>query len=284
MNFDNYIARINAKLADFLAAESPLKEVMNYSVLSGGKRFRAILVYATANAFEADLVRADSAAFAVELIHAYSLIHDDLPTMDDDDIRHNQPACHKRFGEALAILAGDGLQALAFHKLAFADDLPDDLRVLLAKELSAAAFAMAEGQALDLEVVAKSVEVDKLDFIYSKKTGALINCAVKMGALLSPKCQPNDAIILDNFAKDLGLAYQIQDDVLDISTSDAILGKNQNSDIANNKPTYPSILGLAEAKKTYQNLYTQAQTHLKKLSLPATELIQLTQHLSSRNF
>jgi len=220
----------------------------------------------------------------VELIHAYSLIHDDLPAMDDDDIRHNQPACHKQFGEAQAILAGDGLQALAFEVLTNDDGLSAEVRIALLQSLTHAAFEMAEGQSIDMSVVSKIIDIKTLQNMHRKKTGALLSCSVKLGALVSNQCRAEDRQILDGFAQDIGLAYQVQDDVLDVLTPEGVLGKNQHSDVDKNKPTYPALLGLDKATKTYERLYQQAFKKLKQLSVDANELHDLTERLQSRKF
>ena len=284
MSFKNYTQRVNQHLDGYLSNQGSLTEAMRYSVLSGGKRFRPILTYTVANVFDTDLNLADSSACAVELIHAYSLIHDDLPAMDDDDIRHNQPACHKQFGEAQAILAGDGLQALAFKVLTNDKSLTAQVRIALLQTLTDASFEMAEGQSIDLSVVSQVVDVETLKNMHQKKTGALLNCAVKLGTLISDQCSADDRQILDGFSKDIGLAYQIQDDVLDVLTPEGILGKKQNSDADKDKPTYPALLGLDEATQTYQQLYAQALVRLEQLSVNADELRKLTQQLQSRKF
>jgi len=257
---------------------------MRYSALSGGKRFRPVLTYTVANIFGTDLNLADSSACAVELIHAYSLIHDDLPAMDDDDVRHNQPACHKRFGEAQAILAGDGLQALAFEVLTNDSSLSPQIRIALLQSLTHAAFEMAEGQSIDLSVVEKSIDINTLKDMHQKKTGALLSCSVNLGALISDQCCEEDRQTLDQFSKDIGLAYQIQDDVLDVLTPESKLGKKQNSDVDKNKPTYPALLGLENSKSEYENLYERALIALNSLSVNATQLQQLTQQLQNRSF
>ena len=284
MSFKNYTQRVNQHLDGYLSNQGSLTEAMRYSVLSGGKRFRPILTYTVANVFDTDLNLADSSACAVELIHAYSLIHDDLPAMDDDDIRHNQPACHKQFGEAQAILAGDGLQALAFKVLTNDKSLTAQVRIALLQTLTDASFEMAEGQSIDLSVVSQVVDVETLKNMHQKKTGALLNCSVKLGTLISGQCSADDRQILDGFSKDIGLAYQIQDDVLDVLTPEGILGKKQNSDADKDKPTYPALLGLDEATQTYQKLYAQALARLEQLSVNADELRKLTQQLQSRKF
>jgi farnesyl diphosphate synthase/geranylgeranyl diphosphate synthase type II len=284
MSFKGYIQRVNQHLDGYLSSQGSLTETMRYSVLSGGKRFRAILTYAVANTFDADLYLVDSSACAMELIHAYSLIHDDLPAMDDDDMRHNQPACHKKFGEAQAILAGDGLQALAFEVLTNDDRLSAQVRIALLQELTHAAFEMAEGQSIDLSVASKTIDIETLQNMHRKKTGALLSCAVKLGALVSNQCRVEDRQILNGFAQDIGLAYQVQDDVLDVLTPGGVLGKKQHSDADKNKPTYPALLGLDKATKTYLQLYQQAFKKLDKLRVDANELRNLTEQLQSRKF
>ncbi len=284
MSHTDYAQRVNQHLDKYLSTQGSLTEVMRYSALSGGKRFRPILTYVVANTFSTDLGLVDSSACAVELIHTYSLIHDDLPAMDDDDMRHNQPACHKQFGEAQAILAGDGLQALAFEVLTNDDSLSPEVRITLLQVLTHAAFEMAEGQSIDLSVVGKSIDINTLKDMHQKKTGALLSCSVNLGALISEKCTKEDRQILDQFSKDIGLAYQIQDDVLDVLTPDSRLGKRQNSDVDKNKPTYPALLGLENSKREYEDLYKKAFSILNSLSVDAAQLQQLTQQLQSRSF
>ncbi|MBE8190197.1 MAG: geranyl transferase [Candidatus Thioglobus sp.] len=283
MSFEPYISRIDKYLDACLLQQGDLTQPMRYSVLSGGKRFRPILTYTIANTFAANLNLADSSACAVELIHAYSLIHDDLPAMDDDDIRHNQPSCHKRFGEAQAILTGDGLQALAFEVLTNDSQLTPPLRISLLQALTRAAFEMAQGQSIDLSMVAKTVDLPTLQNMHQKKTGALLACAVKLGALVAD-CGAADMKILEIFAQNIGLAYQIQDDVLDVSTPEALLGKRQNSDAEKNKPTYPALLGLDAAVQSYQELYQKALQSLENLSVNPQELVKLVEKLHAREF
>ena len=188
--FDTYRERVNTKLKIFLSSicaegiqQSKLNNVISYSVLAGGKRFRPILTYTTASLYDIDLKKVDNCACAIELIHIYSLIHDDLPAMDNDDMRHNQPSSHKAFGEAQAILAGDGLQALAFKVLTRGDSIQADIRIELLKLLAISAYEMAEGQSIDLSIVSKKVGVEFLNNMHQKKTGSLISCAVKFGVL-----------------------------------------------------------------------------------------------------
>jgi farnesyl diphosphate synthase/geranylgeranyl diphosphate synthase type II len=284
MPLDNYRARVNSCLSSHFSQKGALTENMRYSVLAGGKRFRPILTYTTASVFNVDLAQADSCACAVELIHIYSLIHDDLPAMDDDDMRHNQPANHKQFGEGQAILAGDGLQALAFRILTNNDSIDPEIRINLVKQLSNAAFEMAVGQSIDLSIVSKNVEINLLYSMHRKKTGALLKCSVLLGALLNSDLCSEDEVILTSFSRDIGLAYQIQDDVLDVSTPDYVLGKRQNSDAERGKPTFPSILGMDESVRVYESLYEKASEIISQLSVDESPLRKLTEKLLSRTF
>ena len=287
---DQYRERVNSFLESFLSSisSSPsfdieLRDVMKYSVLAGGKRFRPILTYTVASLFSSEIEKVDSSACAIEFIHIYSLIHDDLPAMDDDDIRHNQPANHKVFGEAQAILAGDGLQALAFSLISNDPLINADTKIRLLELMAKSSYAMAEGQSIDLSVVSKKVDLNILNKMHQKKTGALLNCSIKFGALLN-NASKNDLSILESFASHLGLAYQIQDDVLDVTTSDEVLGKRQNSDAVKNKPSYPSIIGLNESIKTFENLYQNAQEELSHLSVDSGPLRILTTRLMNRSY
>ena len=289
--FDIYRKRVNARLKNYLSSicseghfQSELKNVMSYSVLAGGKRFRPILTYTTASLYDIDLIKVDACACAIELIHIYSLIHDDLPAMDNDDMRHNQPSSHKTFGEAQAILAGDGLQALAFEILIRDESIEPVIRIELLKLLAISAYEMADGQSIDLSVVSKKVDIEFLNNMYKKKTGSLISCAVKFGALINNNINPKDSDILNSYSNNIGLAYQIQDDVLDISGTEEVLGKRQNSDLVKGKPTYPAILGLDESIKVYQDLYKKAIDEISSLSVNEKPLRKLTEKLMKRDF
>jgi len=287
---NQYRERVNSYLNIYLSSipsssnsNIELKNIMKYSVLAGGKRFRPILTYTVASLYDSEIEKADSSASAIELIHIYSLIHDDLPAMDDDDIRHNQPANHKVFGEAQAILAGDGLQALAFSLISNDPLINADTKIKLLELMAKSSYSMAEGQSIDLSVVSKKVDLNILNKMHQKKTGALLNCSIKFGALLNHASE-NDLSILESFASHLGLAYQIQDDVLDVTTSDEVLGKRQNSDAVKNKPSYPSIIGLDESIKTFENLYQSALDELTQLSVESKQLRLLTKRLMNRAF
>jgi len=289
--FDTYRERVNTKLKAYLSStysasnqQSELNKVMSYSVLAGGKRFRPILTYTITSLYDIDLAKADASACAIEFIHIYSLIHDDLPAMDDDDMRHNQPSSHKTFGEAQAILAGDGLQALAFEVLSRDELIAPDIRIELLKILSISAYKMAEGQSIDLSVVSKIVDIELLNQMHQKKTGSLISCAVKFGALLNTNIDSKDIDILDSYSNNIGLAYQIQDDVLDVSSTEEVLGKRQNSDSVKDKPTYPAILGLDKSMRVYKDLYKEAMEEISGLSVNEETLRKLTEKLMQRAF
>jgi len=288
--FDIYRKRVNTRLQNYLSSicskghfQSELKNVMSYSVLAGGKRFRPILTYTTASLYDIDLIKVDACACAIELVHIYSLIHDDLPAMDNDDMRHNQPSSHKTFGEAQAILAGDGIQALAFEVLSRDESIQPDIRIELLKLLAISAYEMADGQSIDLSVVSKKVDIEFLNNMHKKKTGSLISCAVKFGALID-NINLKDSDILDSYSNNIGLAYQIQDDVLDISSTEEVLGKRQNSDLVRDKPTYPAILGLDESITVYQDLYKKAIDEISSLSVNEKPLRKLTEKLMERDF
>jgi geranylgeranyl pyrophosphate synthase len=286
-----YRERVNSCLKNYLSSISPdnsyqseLNNIMKYSVLAGGKRFRPILTYTVANLFDIDLQKVDSSACAIELIHIYSLIHDDLPSMDDDDIRHNQPSSHKVYGEAQAILAGDALQALSFEIISSDDLIISETKVKLLNLLSLSAFKMAEGQSIDLSIVSREVDIELLNNMHKKKTGSLLNCSVMLGAILNPNISKKDLSILESFSSYIGLAYQVQDDVLDVTTSSEVLGKRQNSDSVKSKPSYPSILGLDESVKKYETLYQEALDDISQLSVNEKPLRDLTIKLMKRSF
>ena len=286
---DFYRERVNSQLDLFLGSikstknsKNQLKDVMRYSALAGGKRFRPILTYTVASLYDLAIEKVDSSACAIELIHIYSLIHDDLPAMDNDDIRHNQPTSHKVFGEAQAILAGDGLQALAFQVISNDTLLDSEIKIKLLSLLSESSYNMAEGQSIDLSIVSQSVDISLLNEMHNMKTGALLDCAVKFGAILNNSID-EDLLILDSFSSKVGLAYQIQDDVLDVTTADEVLGKRQNSDSNKNKPSYTSIIGIDESIKIFKELYQDALDEISYLSVDAEPLRTITRELMNRN-
>ncbi|HEJ9058216.1 TPA: (2E,6E)-farnesyl diphosphate synthase [Serratia fonticola] len=250
--------------------DGKMVEAMRHGALLGGKRLRPFLVYATGQMFGLSLENLDAPAAAVECIHAYSLIHDDLPAMDDDDLRRGQPTCHIKFGEANAILAGDALQTLAFSILADAD-MPDVAlrdRLAMISELAKASgvAGMCGGQSLDLEAEGKQIDLQALEQVHRHKTGALIRAAVRLGALAAG--EPGRAALpeLDRYAAAIGLAFQVQDDILDVVGETEKIGKRQGSDQQLGKSTYPALLGLDSAKLKAWDLYQEALAALDSLA------------------
>jgi geranylgeranyl pyrophosphate synthase len=264
-----------------------LHQAMRYSVLGGGKRIRPLLVYAACEALGGDLDAADPAAAAVEIIHAYSLIHDDLPAMDDDALRRGRPTCHIAFGEATAILAGDALQALAFEVLAQAPGAgAEPARCIEAIRCLATACGsqgMAGGQALDLAAVGRQLDRAQLERMHVHKTGALIRASVRLGALAAG-CA--DAAVLDAFERFghlAGLAFQIRDDILDVEGDTAVIGKTQGADQARDKPTYPSILGLEPARALAAQTRAAALTALHGVAADDSTLADLGRYAVDRH-
>ncbi|TDX28711.1 farnesyl-diphosphate synthase [Modicisalibacter xianhensis] len=280
-------ARVNAELEElFLHREAGavhLEEAMRYGVLGNGKRLRPVLVYFAGRALGACDEDLDPAAVAVELIHAYSLIHDDLPAMDDDDLRRGQPTVHRAFDEATAILAGDALQTLAFEYLADAGHARLGVMVRTLAQ-AAGRDGMAAGQALDLASVGNALDVDSLARVHSYKTGALIRAAVRLGALTAvPETDPR-VIALDEYGAAVGLAFQIQDDILDVTGDPATLGKASGADAARNKPTYPSLLGLEGAQAKARALLDDAINVLAPLGDAGEPLAALAKHMIERDY
>ena len=268
-----YRQRIDALLEQHIETLSDvaptLKAAMRHGLLLGGKRVRPFLVYATGNMLGVADEQLDGPAAALECIHAYSLIHDDLPAMDDDDLRRGHPTVHKAFDEASAVLAGDALQALAFSILAD-HPLPDSLRtnqLLMVSQLARAAgyAGMCGGQALDLAAEGQQVPLAALEQIHRHKTGALIECAVTLGALCHHQLPTDQLTALQQYAAAIGLAFQVQDDILDITADTATLGKPQGSDQALGKSTYPALLGLDAARELAHDLHRQALAALAPL-------------------
>lgn len=253
-------------LSDQRIKDARLREAVRYSCLNGGKRIRAMLVYASGTAFEASLERLDLAAAAVEMTHAYSLIHDDLPAMDDDDLRRGKPSCHRAFDEATAILAGDCLQPLAIEVLSQDGDFPPNARVAMLTSLAHASSTMVAGQSMDLAMTGKQMTLEQLEQLHRRKTGALIRCSVRLGALASERVSESDFAALDGFARDIGLAFQVIDDVLDETGDADDLGKPPGSDRDQGKTTYVTLLGIDQARKTAENLRISALESIGRLS------------------
>jgi farnesyl diphosphate synthase len=263
-----------------------LHQAMRYSTLGGGKRLRPLLTYATGHALGLAMDILDGPACAVEFIHVYSLIHDDLPAMDNDDLRRGKPTCHKAFDEAIAILAGDALQALAFHVLAHDASIavPAKNRIAMIEALTMASGScgMVGGQAIDLDSVGKSLDLPGLEAMHIRKTGALIRASVRLAALACPGLDTNVADKLDRYAKCVGLAFQIQDDILDVESDTQTLGKTQGKDRDNNKPTYPALLGLGEAKQKAAELHREALESLAGFGEEADHLRELASFIIQR--
>ena len=287
---DLYQTRINQYLADKLAAyeinDKRLLSAMQYGLLIGGKRMRPYLSYITGDALGLELSDVDGIAAALECIHAFSLIHDDLPSMDDDDLRRGQPTCHKAFDEATAILAGDSLQTLAFDILVnhnFSDKV-ESKRVSLIRQLVHASGyqGMCGGQALDISATNKKISLIELEKLHSLKTGALLKASVTMVAEISNDITDNEKHQLAIYAEHVGLAYQVRDDIIDIISSDEELGKPAGSDVSANKSTYPALLGLAGAQQKADNLYQQALQALATLPYNTDNLAEFATFIIKR--
>jgi len=278
-------AALDRCLPDAEIQPPQLHAAMRYAVLNGGKRVRPTLVYAAAQALGLAPQQVDAPACAVELIHGYSLIHDDLPAMDDDDLRRGRPTCHKAFDEATAILAGDALQTLAFQTLAESDSLSPAARVAMIATLSLAAGSrgMVGGQALDLAAEGQPLDQAGLETIHIHKTGALIRAAVKMATQAVPDLDAGIAAQLDHYAKCLGLAFQIRDDILDVEGETAVIGKTQGKDESHAKATYPALLGLEGARESADNLIADALRSLDGLGDGAAPLRWLAHYMVQRN-
>jgi geranylgeranyl pyrophosphate synthase len=287
---ESYRARIEQVLDRCLAlpdAGTPrLREAMRYSTLGGGKRLRPALVYLTGESLGAALTDLDAPAAAVELIHVYSLVHDDLPAMDDDDLRRGRPTCHRAYDEATAILVGDALQALAFSVLA--DDsmgkVVPAIRLSMIRTLAQAAgtTGMAGGQAVDLAAVGETLSVDAVENMHRRKTGALIKGSVLLGAIGAGIDSGPDFRALELFGDEIGLAFQIQDDILDVEGDAAVLGKTTGADAALSKPTYPSTVGLPAARDRACDLRDRAIRALIPLGARNAPLVELAQFVVSR--
>ena len=284
---ERYRHRVDARLEQVLAARSgvpeELAEAMRYSVLGPGKRVRPLLCYASGELFGLPAERVDVIAIAVELVHAYSLIHDDLPAMDDDDVRRGRPATHKRYGEAMAILAGDALQARAFEVLCRDAPGPGASGAKVAWWLARAAgpAGMVGGQVLDLHAEGCRVGEAALVNIHQRKTGALIRAAIMMPGELTD-ADPQTIRSLDEFASGIGLAFQIRDDLLEVEQDSGTLGKSASSDEKNQKSTYPSILGVDGARRRAREVYGRALAALDQLGEGAAGLRWIAELIISR--
>lgn len=291
--FANELLQTQQRINDFLSArlnaidshQAPLRDAMKHGLLLGGKRVRPFLLYATGEMLGATPQALDYAAAAIEAVHAYSLIHDDLPAMDDDALRRGQPTCHIAFDEATAILAGDALQTLAFEMLTETPVISAEQKLLLVKTLSQASGVegMCLGQSLDLISEHKQVSLAELELIHRNKTGALLNAALMMGFICSPHF--NDTTLakqLQRYAQAIGLAFQVQDDILDIEGETATLGKTAGSDLNLDKSTYPKLLGLTGAKQKAQELYQDALQALADIPFDSKALRALAEFIVNR--
>lgn len=285
--------RVDDALDSYLPADDPpehhLASAIRYSIIGGGgKRIRPAMVYAAGEAVNADQDLLDIPACAVEMIHAYSLIHDDLPAMDDDDLRRGRPTCHKQFDEATAILAGDAIQALAYEILADARyfKLPEAHHLQMLHNLTQASGAkgMAGGQAMDLASVGKQLTLDQLKNMHLLKTGALIRSSVLLGAQCNPETSDEKINALDKYSKCIGLSFQIHDDILDVTADTETLGKPQGSDELQSKPTFPSIIGLEASRKLALEQHEEALSHIEHFGKEADTLRQLSAYIVERDY
>lgn len=295
VDFQSWASGCQARIETFLDARLPasdcvpvrLHKAMRYSVLGGGKRVRPLLSFAAGELAAADVERVTVAAAAVELIHAYSLVHDDLPCMDDDVLRRGKPTCHIEFDEATALLTGDSLQTLAFELLAekrLADAPETQLEMIAQLALASGSRGMAGGQAFDLDSVGKMLSLPELEFMHIHKTGALIRAAVMLSARCSSRLGDEQLSKLDHFAKCVGLAFQVVDDLLDAEATTATLGKTAGKDAENNKPTYVSILGISQARELAEKLQRDADQALDGFGEAAARLRQVTDFIIKRKF
>lgn len=275
---------LNSTLPAANAMPQTLHNAMRYSALEGGKRVRALLCYAASELCGTDAKVADAGACAVELIHAYSLVHDDMPCMDDDDLRRGKPSCHKQFDDATALLVGDALQSLAFEVLSQTGLCEQSIHQtsmlhILAK--ASGSKGMAGGQAIDLGSVGKTLSQADLEQMHQLKTGALIQAAVLLGGINGDVVKTT---ALSTYAKNIGLAFQVIDDILDVEADSSSLGKTAGKDADSNKPTYVSILGLTEAKQHAQQLYDNAISALTPFAESAFRLRELAEFITQRRF
>lgn len=267
-------------------ANNRLHEAMRYVCLNGGKRLRPLFVYATGDLYGKPWTDLDPLAVAVELIHCYSLVHDDLPAMDDDDLRRGQPTCHRAFDEAIAILAGDALHALAFKILSKAESMPCSaavqLKILDQLAHAIGPFGMVLGQAQDIEATGQNLNPEQLVALHQAKTGALINASIQCAALTCGEREEKTLSLLHHFGQSIGLAFQIQDDLLDVLGETAVLGKTAGSDLKNQKNTFVTLFGIEEAQQKAQLHYQLALDYLHQLNLPSSTLQQVSHYIVQR--
>ena len=281
-------AQTELLLERFLPSENQvphtLHEAMRYVTLGGGKRLRPLLVLAASELGDADQNAVEQAMAAIEMVHVYSLVHDDMPTMDNDSLRRGKPTCHVKYDEATALLVGDALQTQAFDVLSRPTGLPAERQIAMLSTLAKASgsLGMAGGQAIDLANVGKAMNQEQLEQMHSLKTGALIRAAVVLGALACPDLDSDDVRTLDNYAAKLGLAFQVIDDVLDCEADTATLGKTAGKDSDNNKPTYVKLMGLQAARTYAETLTAEAAALLELFGAKALHLRLLAKFVTAR--
>lgn len=261
-----------------------LHKAISWSLLAGGKRFRPALVLAVGQAFGAEEEKLLRTAAVVEMIHTYSLIHDDLPAMDDDDLRRGRETCHKKFDEATAVLAGDVLQTLAFQAISEDENLSAKIRVKLISEIARAAgtpHGMVAGQQMDLEAEGRTISIEELERIHHSKTGAMISVSARSGAIIA-EANAKELQIISNYASHLGLLFQITDDLLDVTQTTEVLGKTAGKDEKAEKATYPALYGLEEAKKLAGDVYAQACKDLEKIGAETSLLCEIADFILNR--
>jgi len=269
-----------------LDTDDTVKSATFYSINNGGKRLRPFLVYTVGRLLGANEADLDVAAAAIECIHSYSLVHDDLPAMDDDDLRRGKPTCHIAYDEAQAILAGDALQTLAFEFLSrheFSVSAKQQIKMINTLAVASGLQGMVGGQALDIAATDKCITIEELERIHKLKTGALLNCAIQLGALCADNVEEPIMSALDSYGKNLGLAFQVQDDILDIEGDTAVLGKPQGSDLDNHKSTYPALLGLDGAKHKAYQLVEDALSALDTIPHNTDVLAELAKYIIERD-
>jgi geranylgeranyl pyrophosphate synthase len=291
-NFEDRIAAYTTRVNDGLSSALPpattsperLHDAMRYAVLNGGKRVRPLLVYAAGECLNVEECLLDAPAIAIELIHAFSLVHDDLPAMDNDDLRRGLPTVHKQYDEATAILAADALQPLAFSVLARIEGAPEDSAIKLVHLISDAcgSTGMTGGQSIDLAAEGTTLSSKELEHMYSLKTGALIHASIVSACLLKEGLSNDDAMALDRFGRDIGIAFQIKDDILDVVGETLVIGKPAGSDEALNKATYPALFGMDESCARCNELLDGALKNLECFGTSAAPLAWLARYIVER--
>lgn len=285
----HYTERVAGKLESVLppATEAPrrLHDAMRYAVFAGGKRIRPLLVFAAGESLDLDEAMLDAPAAAIELIHTFSLVHDDLPAMDDDALRRGKPTLHRQYDEATAILAADAMQPLAFGVIAGAADIPRSARLQLIRLIAEAcgSVGMTGGQSLDLAAEGRSLRAEEIESMYALKTGALIHAAIVAPSLLAESLSPQRAVALDAFARNIGIAFQIRDDILDIEGATQVIGKQAGADLAREKATWPGLFGVDAARRRSDELLAGALERLDDFGTEADPLRWMARFITERS-